>query len=538
MNSESRVNVRWTVLGAAAVALLVAGGGATYFGLRSRALPQSGADEHPGVSVGRSSPAGLAVAPAREPTVSAALPDVVVTISKEGIERAGITVATVAAGATSDGLRAPGVVEPNAYKQVIVTPIISGRITRVMAELGQQVQRGQAIAQIFSPELSEAQARYISARAMLEAHERELARTEKLVEIGAASRQELERIHAEHAARGADVQSAASRLQLLGLSVDAIQALGAGAAETAITSVPAPISGVVTERLANVGLNVDPATKLFTIIDLSTVWIVADLFEKDFARVRVGSAATITTQAYPELVLQGRVSYIDPHVSSETRTAKVRIEVANARNELRLGMYVEALFVGAGGASTLMVPRSAVQNVGDRTVVYLVNSKEPGQFIEREVRLGAAKGDQVAVLTGVQKADVVAGKGSFSVRAERERLGLRTTEATVPPASRPTTPASSGATRDDMNMQVANVKVTDSSFDPARLTLRAGVPARITFTRTSDKTCGTAVVFASLNLRRELPLKQPVAIEFTPGKAGEISFACGMNMLHGTVVVQ
>jgi RND family efflux transporter MFP subunit len=536
MNSESRVNVRWTVLGAAAVALLVAGGGATYFGLRSRAPSESGSDQHPGMSGARSSPAGLAAEPVREPTASAPLPDVVVTISKEGIERARITVAAVAAGATSDGVRAPGVVEPNAYKQVIVTPIISGRITRVMAELGQPVQRGQAIAQIFSPELAEAQARYISARAMLEAHERELTRTEKLVEIGAASRQELERIHAEHAARGADVQSAASRLQLLGLSAEALQALGAGATETATISVPAPMSGVVTERLANVGLNVDQATKLFTIIDLSTVWIVADLFEKDFVRVHVGSAATVTTQAYPDLVLQGRVSYIDPHVSSETRTAKVRIEVANARNELRLGMYVEALFGGAGGASTLTVPRSAVQNVGDRTVVYLVNPREPGTFVEREVRLGAANGDQVAVLTGVQKGDVVVGEGSFSVRAERERLGLRTAVSTGEPASRPTT--SSGARPDDMKTQEANVKVTESSFDPARLTLRAGVPARITFTRTSDKTCATAVVFPSLSIRRDLPLNRPVAIEFTPEKAGEIAFACGMNMLHGTVVVQ
>ncbi len=440
MNSESGVNVRWTVLVAAAVALLVAGGGATYFGLRSKAPSQSGSDEHAGMSVGRSSPSGLAAEPARKPTISAALPDVVVTISKEGIERAGIIVTPVAGGATSDGLRAPGVVEPNAYKQVIVTPIISGRITRVMAELGQQVQRGQAIAQIFSPELAEAQARYISARAMLGAHERELARTEKLVEIGAASRQELERIHAEHAARGADVQSAASRLQLLGLSADAIQALGAGATETATTSVPAPISGVVTERLANVGLNVDPATKLFTIIDLSTVWIVADLYEQDFVRVRVGSAATITTRAYPDLVLQGRVSYVDPHVSAETRTARVRIEVPNAHNELRLGMYAEVLLGGGGGASTLMIPRSAVQNVGDRTVVYLVNPKEPGKFVEREVRLGAAAGDQVSVLTGVRQGDVVVAEGSFYVRAERERLGLRAAVATVAPNAGPPLP--------------------------------------------------------------------------------------------------
>jgi cobalt-zinc-cadmium efflux system membrane fusion protein len=276
---------------------------------------------------------------------------------------------------------------------------------------------------------------------MLEAHEKELLRTEKLVEIGAASRQELERIHAEHAARGADVQSASSRLQLLGLSAGAIQGLGAGRNESSTTSVPAPIAGVVTERLANVGLNVDQTTKLFTIVDLSTVWVVADLFEKDFARVHLGSAATVTAQAYPDLVLKGRVSYIDPQVSVETRTAKVRIEVPNARNELRLGMYVEALLGGESGVSTPTIPRSAVQNVGDRTVVYLVNPKEPGTFVEREVRLESTNGDHVSVRAGVQVGDVVVGEGSFYVRAERERLGLRPAETRGSPPVRPTAAA-------------------------------------------------------------------------------------------------
>jgi plastocyanin domain-containing protein len=89
-----------------------------------------------------------------------------------------------------------------------------------------------------------------------------------------------------------------------------------------------------------------------------------------------------------------------------------------------------------------------------------------------------------------------------------------------------------------MKVQEVRVTVTETSFDPQRLTLRAGVPARVTFTRTSDKTCATAVVFPSLKIRRELPLSEPVTIEFTPDKAGEIAFACGMNMLRGTVVVE
>lgn len=537
MNSESRVSVRWAVLIVAALALIAVSAGATYIGVRSSAPSES--DDHTAMTGTPSSAARPAVEPASGGVESAALPDVVVTLSQEAVDRAGVTVSAVAAGTVSGGLRAPGVVEPNAYKQVVVTPVVSGRITRVAAELGQHVQRGQTLAQIFSPELAEAQTRYISARAELEAHEQELSRTEKLVEIGAASRQELERIHAGHTARRAHVQSAASRLQLLGLSADAIEALGPGKNQSATTNVPAPISGVVTERLANIGLNVDQAAKLFTVVDLSTVWVVADLYEKDFARVRVGSPATVTTNAYPDLVLQGRVSYIDPQVSKDTRTAKVRIEVPNPRNELRLGMYAEALLGGAeGGPSTPVIPRSAVQNVGNRTVVYLVNPKEPGKFVEREVRLGAVAGDQVVVMSGVQPGDGVVAEGSFYVRAERERLGLRPAPASASPIPASTVSTTPGAMHGDMKVQEAKVTVTDASFEPQRLTLRAGVPARVTFIRTSDKTCATSVVFASLNIRRDLPLNQPVTIEFTPDKAGEIAFACGMNMLRGTVVVQ
>ena len=536
MSSDSRVSVRWTVVAAAAVALLAVGAGATYVALRSTSPALLESEGRASVLGSRPPSAGPGPAPAPVPVGSAPLPDVVVTLSQESAERAGITLTTVAAGTATDGLRAPGVVEPNAYKQVAVTPVVSGRITRVTADLGQRVQRGQTIAQIFSPELAESQTRYISARAELDAHERELARTEKLVQIGAASRQELERIHAGHTARRAEVQSAASRLQLLGLTATAIDALGPGKTVDVTINVPAPISGVVTERAANVGLNVDQATKLFTVVDLSSVWLVADVYEKDFARVRVGTPATITTGAYPDLVLQGRVSYIDPQVSPETRTAKVRIEVPNARTALRLGMYADVSF-GGGGGSTPRVPRSAVQNVGDRTVVYLVNPKNPGEFVEREVRLGAVADGLVSVLAGVQPGDVVVGEGSFYVRAERERLGSR--QSGPAPAAAPIGPPRPVSERQSTpDVQTAKVVIGDQSYEPEKLSLRAGVPARVTFTRTSDKTCGTEVVVPSLNIKRALPLNVPVVVELPPSNPGHIKFACGMGMLEGTVVVR
>ncbi|HEU4688509.1 MAG TPA: efflux RND transporter periplasmic adaptor subunit [Vicinamibacterales bacterium] len=517
MTSQSRINVSWMALVIGAVLLLGAGAGGAYLGLRSRTTARPAAD--------MAMPAPGAIAPPSEAASgshSGPLEDVAITLSADAVSRAGITVSAVTANTATDGLRAPGVVEPNTYKQIIVTPLVGGRLTRVAAQLGQQVKRGQTIAEIFSPELADAQTRYMTARAELEAHEQELARTEKLVTLGAASKQELERIHAEHVSRRAEVQNIASRLRLLGLSAKAIESLGPGSSIDATTAVPAPIDGVVTQRDANVGANVDQSTQLFTIVDLSTVWVVADIFEKDFDRVRVGSPATITTRAYPDLALRGVVSYIDPQLHAETRTAKVRIEVPNPRNELRLGMYADALFQTADGPSTPAIPRTAVQNIGDRTVVYLASANEPGKFVEREVRLGAVAGDLVAVLTGVRSGDLVVTEGGFFLRAERERLGLR---------------ANVGAGATTGAPQEAQVKATDSGFEPTRLVLKAGQPARITFTRTSEKTCATAVEFPSLRIRRDLPLNQPVVIEFAPEK-GELAFACGMNMFRGTVVVQ
>src|SRR4029079_3710209 len=116
-----------------------------------------------------------------------------------------------------------------------------------------------------------------------------------------------ERLHAEHTSKLTAVESARSRLELLGLSGSAIAGLAPGKDAGAVIAVPAPITGVVTERTANPGVNVDSTSRMFTVVDLSTVWVVADLYEKDFSRVRVGSTASVTTKAYQE-VLPGRVS--------------------------------------------------------------------------------------------------------------------------------------------------------------------------------------------------------------------------------------
>jgi RND family efflux transporter MFP subunit len=365
---------------------------------------------------------------------------------------------------------------------------------------------------------------------MLDAHDRELQRTQKLVDIGAASRQELERIHAEHAAQTAEVESARARLQLLGVDVDATSS--SMGQERATANVAAPIDGVVTERLVNTGLNVDPSTRLFMIVDLSNVWVVADVYERDLQRVREGARATVTTTVFPDRSFEGKVSFIDAQLNAATRTAKVRVEVSNPLGDLRLGMYADVAVESAGGAQVLTVPRDAVQTIGDRQVVYLASSSDSGKFIEREVRLGRTVGDHIEVLGGLSAGDSIVSEGSFDVRAEAERLGLRGITSPLA-ATGPTTRQAAGSA----DVQAANIAVTEKGFEPDRISLRAGSPVRLTFVRTTENTCGTEVVFPSLNLKRTLPLNEPVVIGFTPAVTGDIPFACGMNMLKGTVVV-
>jgi len=183
-----------------------------------------------------------------------------------------------------------------------------------------------------------------------------------------------------------------------------------------------------------------------------------------------------------------------------------------------------------------LIPRTAVQNVGDRTMVYLADPKQPGRFLERQVRLGDRSGNDIAVLNGVQPGDTIVADGSFAIRAERDRLGLSSGESAPPtPGNARTQPT---ATPASTSAQVAKVLVTEKGYEPAILKLRAGQPALITFVRTTDKTCGTEVVFPSLNIRRPLALNEPVVVEFTPTSSGEVGFVCGMNMLKGTIVVQ
>jgi RND family efflux transporter MFP subunit len=256
---------------------------------------------------------------------------------------------------------------------------------------------------------------------MVEADHQRLERTRQLVDIGAASRQELEEATAVHASHATEVEAARQRLLLFGMSRKQVDALTHPRQVMADVIVPAPIAGVITSRSANPGQVVGMGEALFVVTDLSEVWVVGDLYEQDFQHVRVGSEATITTPAYPELKLRGRVSYIDPRVAPQTRTAKVRVEVSNPDGDLRLGMYMTMSFSTPGGAPVVVIPRAAIQTIGTRHVVFVPIEGDEGRFLQRTVRLGRSLGDSYSVLQGLEPGERVVTEGSFFLRAESLR---------------------------------------------------------------------------------------------------------------------
>jgi len=343
------------------------------------------------------------------------------TLAPEQAQRAGIKIEAVGERTSGEasGQQTTGVVQANAYRETPVMSLVGGIVRSVGPELGQSVRKGQTVAVVSSNELAEAQTKYLAALAELEEHHKHHARTEKLVAIGAASREELELATSKLKAADSELANLRQRLLLLGLSSQRVSALRSTSQVSSEVSLPAPASGTVTSRTVNSGEVIEANKELLRVTDLSSVWVVAQVYEKDLGKVHIGSGASITTDAYPGQVFSGQVSYVDPKVDTQTRTAQARIELANPGQRLKIGMYVNVAFAALGVAesSVPIVPVAAVQNMGNRQVIFGATS-EPNVFAMRFVRLGPESNGYYPVLEGVSVGDRVVTEGSFMLRAE------------------------------------------------------------------------------------------------------------------------
>ncbi|MCA1574363.1 MAG: efflux RND transporter periplasmic adaptor subunit [Acidobacteria bacterium] len=378
-------------------------------------------------SAGRPVPTPRNIGAEQPGSTASSTEEAIIAIDPEAATRAGIKTEPVGeallAGSGMPGQASTGVVQANAYRTTPLVSVVGGILRRVNAELGQSVSRGQTMAVVFSEALAMAQSRYLNATAELDEYHKHHVRTVRLLEIGAASREELEQATTKLKTAESEVASQRQRLMLLGLSARRIAQLNSPSQVSSEVSLPAPVSGTVISRAANPGEVIAADKEILRIADLSSVWVMGQVYEKDLGKVVVGSGASITSDTYPGRVFRGRVSYIDPTLDPATRTAQARIELANPGQVLKIGMFVSVAFAALGGAesTTPLILKGAVQNIGHRQVVF-VETRNATVFAMRPVKLGPEMNGQYPVIEGLVVGERVVTEGSFLLRAEWLKL--------------------------------------------------------------------------------------------------------------------
>jgi cobalt-zinc-cadmium efflux system membrane fusion protein len=296
-------------------------------------------------------------------------------------------------------LTASGVVSADVSRNVPVVSMASGRVVEVHARLGDQVAKGQLLVRVQSADVTAAFSDFRKAWAEQSLARAQLDRARLLFDKGAIAQKELEVAQNAADKSAVDLQAAGERIRVLG---------GDPAHPSATVDIVAPASGVITEQNVNAAGGVktlDNSPNLFTIADLSTVWILCDLYENNLADVHVGDAAEIRLNAYPDRVLSARVSNISPILDPVIRTAKVRLEIQNS-GILRLGMFVTATFHGRGKESRAVVPASAVLHLHDRDWVYVPSGEN--SFRRVEVAGGRVLPDHLQeILSGLKPGQAV-----------------------------------------------------------------------------------------------------------------------------------
>lgn len=398
-----------------------------------------------------------------------------VKLSSAALEAAKIEIDGVTERPAVALLKVTGTVENNPQQTQQVTPLVSGRVERVNVQLGDRVGAGAVLAVISSPDIAEMHGKLreamtrldsaekglarvqraenrsaaLQAKARLDEAEATLKRTRRLIELGAGAGKDL--IAAETAYKQAraeydfqsniqlnrELQEAQAEVNTARAEVTHLQqslrALGVEETEgtqeqhksnISLVVVRAPASGMVTERAVNPGAGIEAGKTLFTLSNIATVWVIANVPEAQLAGIHEGTSAEIRSALIGANVINGRVAYIDPQLNEETRTGRVRIEVPNPGERFKAGMFVEVglqASTNASGGNELVVPSEAVQRMGDRTIVFVPRENEPGVFEVRDVEIGGEVEGYHRVINGLALGEKVVTKGSFTLKTQLQK---------------------------------------------------------------------------------------------------------------------
>jgi cobalt-zinc-cadmium efflux system membrane fusion protein len=366
---------------------------------------------------------GRGTAPTASPPPAAAAPSTDrprVRLDPELARRAQIRTERVARSRVAATLQLAGSVDFDATRTAEVGGRIPGRITRILVRPGDMVRAGDALAEIESAQLGEGIAQYFSAQARLIAARQALARETSLSAQRLTTAQALEEARANAQALQAESRGAEARLVAMGLAPSELPST-AGASAARRVTLRAPIAGEVIARQGVVGQSVEPTSTLLRIGDTSELWVHLDVFERDLARVHDGDRAEIVCETWPGRVFHGVVEHVDPVVDPSTRTARVRVEVANEGAILRPGQFVTARLhpTGGDGRDALTVPRASLLQIEGRPAVFVVVGRD--QYEPRALELGVSDGERVEVVRGLAEGDEAVVEGAFALKSELQR---------------------------------------------------------------------------------------------------------------------
>jgi membrane fusion protein, copper/silver efflux system len=320
-----------------------------------------------------------------------------IKVSVDKVQKLGVRSEPVTLRALDRVVRAAGRVEVDERRTFAVAPKFEGWVDRLIVNAtGQPVARGQPLFEAYSPELVSAQREYeIAAEGV-----------QSLQGAGDDAQAGMRRL----------AESSLARLRNWDISEEQVKALAQSGEIRRTLVFRSPVSGIVMEKKAVQGMRFMPGEALYQIADLSSVWVVADVFEQDIAEVRTGDRGKVTISAYPDRSFEGRVAYVYPTLKPETRTIPIRLELANPGQLLKPGMFAQVELAGAAKAKVLTVPVSAVIDSGTRRIV-LVQQAE-GRFEPRDVRVGRRSDDYVEIVDGVHDGERVVVAANFLIDAE------------------------------------------------------------------------------------------------------------------------
>jgi cobalt-zinc-cadmium efflux system membrane fusion protein len=346
-----------------------------------------------------------------------------VRLSPEAVKTAGVVVEKVTPSRPEEFMSATAVLELNGDRVSKVSPRAGGRVVKVQASLGDRVRAGQALAEIDSVEVDQAWADYLKSRVRVEMATKGVKREETLFQKKVSPEKDLLRARQDLAEAESDLLLAKEKFRLLGVDVRLADEAARGTDHKhPLIAVPAPLSGVVIDRTVTQGEVVGTDKTLFTVADLSTLWLMMDIYECNFCRVGKGMQVKLSISAYPGKEFKGNISYLSDLIDEKTRTMKARVTIDNREGLLKPGMFATASIVSLKGPESekvIVVPEEAVFLDGLARYVFIHEGQ--GRFAVREVSVGASLGRKLEIKEGLKSGEEVAIKGVFTLKSELKK---------------------------------------------------------------------------------------------------------------------